>query len=331
MRTAAKDRRCAPGPWNLLEIHRAFGKGPAAGACPGNLFTRYGRAYHQPAPWRGSCLKINVDRSSGSIKETRVEQWFVFNIDQVLGFMLVLFRISLILFFMPFFGSQVIPNPAKAILCIVFSLAVFPKLSFSGHAFPASALGIALLFVGEAILALVFDLAVRVVFAAVQLGGELAGFSMGFSVGNMFNPMTGQQESSLSQLMYQFAIMVFLSGNGHLFLIKALGESFALVPPGGVIDLTVKASGLLAFSSQIFLLAIKIAAPVVASLFMVDLALALVSRAAPQMNVLFIGFPVKLGVGFLFIIMTFTAMARFLGEFATELPGLYENLMRGAG
>jgi flagellar biosynthetic protein FliR len=86
----------------------------------------------------------------------------------------------------------------------------------------------------------------------------------------------------------------------------------------------------LGFSSQIFVLAIKISAPVMVSIFLVDLALALVSRAAPQMNILVVGFPLKIGVGFLFLGLIFSLMARYIGEYIAHLVPVLDSLYRVA-
>jgi flagellar biosynthetic protein FliR len=131
--------------------------------------------------------------------------------------------------------------------------------------------------------------------------------------------------------MNQVTTMLFLCLNGHLVLIGALAQSFKLVPPGGLLINPVLGEHLITFSSQILVMALKIAAPIMASIFMVDLALALVARAAPQMNVLFVGFPLKIGVGFLFMTLVFAAMALYVGRFLDELVPMYTLVLKASG
>lgn len=195
---------------------------------------------------------------------------------------------------------------------------------------PADGWSLALMLFGEVIMGLLLDILIRLLFAGVQLGGHFVGFSMGFAMMNVVDPLTGTQEPITGHLLYQTTTLIFLSLNGHLFLLQGLSESFALVPPGGLLINPALLERLLPFSAIMFTLAIKIASPVLASLFLVDLALALVSRAAPQMNVLFIGFPLKVGVGFLFLTLVFTAVARFVGEYLTELGPMYHDLLRAS-
>jgi len=256
---------------------------------------------------------------------------FNFDPQTVFSFVLTLMRVSLIVFMLPFFGAAVLPNMVKGCLCVVLSLAVWPTLSFPGQVMPASIWTVAIMFIGEIILGLVLDIIIRIMFAAVQFGGHYIGFAMGFSLMNVADPLTGVQEPITGHLLYQTSLLIFLSMNGHLFLLQGLSETFALVPPGGLLINPALADHLLDFTGKIFVLGLRIAAPVMAALFLVDLALALVSRAAPQMNVLFIGFPLKVGVGFLFMTLVFTALARFIGDYIANLDPMYQTVLRASG
>lgn len=256
---------------------------------------------------------------------------FHFNPQTMFSFVLTFMRISLIVFLLPFFGGNIVPNVVKGALCVVMSLAVWPSLSFSGVMMPASPWALVLMFFGEIILGLMLDIIIRILFAAIQFGGHYIGFSMGFALMNVIDPLTGTSEPITGHLLYQTSMLLFLSMNGHLFLLQGLSESFALVPPGGLLINPALANHMLDFAGKIFVLGLKIASPVLASLFLVDLALALVSRAAPQMNVLFIGFPLKVGVGFLFMTLVFTALARFISDYIAGLGPMYETVLRASG
>lgn len=253
----------------------------------------------------------------------------LFNIQasHFFSFFLTFMRVSIVVFLLPFFGAGNIPNPVKGAFCLVLSLAIWPKLSFPGDMLPMNVLGLIVMFLGEMVLGLVLDIIIRFLFSAVMFGGHMVGFSMGFAMMNVLDPMTGTSDSVTAQLMYQCTILMFLSMNGHLFLLSGLAESFRLVPPGGLFITPALADSVLKFSGEMFVLALKISAPVVASLFMVDLALALVSRAAPQMNVIQIGFPFKVGVGFLFMTLTLTALSHFVGDYIADLGPMFTAVM----
>ena len=256
---------------------------------------------------------------------------FHFDPNQIFGFFLTLMRVSVLLFLLPFFGGSLVPNAVKGALCFIVALAIYPMLSFPGTLMPGNPWMLILMFLGEVILGLLLNILVSFLFAAVQSAGSIMGFSMGFTLMNSIDPMTGASESGLGHLMNQVTTMLFLSLNGHLVLIGALAQSFKLVPPGGLLINPVLGEHLITFSSQIFVMALKIAAPIMASIFMVDLALALVARAAPQMNVLFVGFPLKIGVGFLFMTLVFAAMALYVGRFLDELVPMYTLVLKASG
>ncbi|WP_457571049.1 flagellar biosynthetic protein FliR [Desulfovulcanus sp.] len=254
----------------------------------------------------------------------------LFNFDPptILSFFLTLFRISLVLFLLPFFGGESLPKPVKAVVCLVLTLGLWPGLSFPADYFPAHPLGIVVMLLGELILGLVLGLFVRFLFAAIQTGGQLIGFQMGFAMINVIDPISGISEAVTAHFLYMTSLLIFLSLNGHLFLLKGLAQSFELVPPGGLLITPQLVNQIFLFSGQIFVLAIKIAAPVMTAIFLVDLALALISRAAPQMNVLFVGFPIKIGVGFLFLGLLFKIMTEYMSDFVLNLGMYFEQLLR---
>jgi len=253
----------------------------------------------------------------------------IFNFDpkMVLSFYLTLFRISVVLFVMPFFGDT-LPNVIKATLMIVLTLAVWPKLSFAASYYPANAMNIAVMFAGEVVLGLTLGCIVRMIIAAVQIGGAIINFQMGFSMVNSIDPLTGQEEPMTTHFIYMCTMLTFLSLNGHLHLIRALGASFDLVPPGGLFLSPELMTEVMVFSKQMFLLGVRIAAPVIMALFLVDLALALISRTAPQMNILVMGFPLKIAVGFLFLSYVMQMMSDYVSNFISSMDSVMLHLMQ---
>ena len=256
---------------------------------------------------------------------------FNFDPNATFSFFLTLFRISLILFVLPFFGGQAIPKTVKAALCLVMAYALWPRLSFPGVMFPANPWDILFVLAGELMIGLILSLVVRFLFAAVQMGGQLIGFQMGFAMINVVDPLTGASVVITSHFLYMTTLLTFLSLNGHLYLLQGLADSFALIPPGGLLISGVLGESMVHLAGQIFVLAVKIAAPVMAALFLVDLALALVGRAAPQMHVLILGFPLKIGVGFFFLGILFTTLARHVGAFIVNMGPMFHQLLRAMG
>ncbi|MDC0335455.1 flagellar biosynthetic protein FliR [Pseudodesulfovibrio sp.] len=257
--------------------------------------------------------------------------FFGFNPGDVISFYLTLIRISVILFLLPFFGGNSIPKNVKAALSLVLALALWPQLSFPAELLPAHPLGIALMIMGELIIGLILGLLVNFLFGAVQFGGQIIGFQMGFAMVNVVDPITGVSNAVTAHFLYMCTMLTFLVLNGHLFLLSAVGMSFEYIPPGSILITPGLANHILEFSNLMFTLAIRIAAPVMSALFLVDLSLALISRAAPQMHVLVLGFPVKISVGFFFLGFIFSIMSTYVGDYLQELALIYKTVMKLAG
>lgn len=257
-----------------------------------------------------------------------MEAIFTLNVPAITSFLLTLMRISLVVFLLPFYGGESIPATIKGAVCIVLALAVWPHLSFAGSYFPAHPFGIALLMLGELLVGLMLGLYVYFIFAGVQTAGQLMGFQMGFSMMQIADPMSGQQMPGLANFLYMVAIVIFLTLDGHLYLLQALAGSFAIMPPGGFVARPELLSEIITLSAHMFILAVKVAGPILAALFLIELALALMARAAPQMNLLIIGMPIKIAVGFFFMFIVFTLLARTIEDSIHDLGPLFRNLLR---
>lgn len=253
----------------------------------------------------------------------------LFSLDPnvTLTFLFALMRVSLIVFLMPFFGGQTVPAPVKAAICLTLTIALWPRLPLVGAQMPGHPFALAVMLGAELVLGLILGLAVRFLFAAIQTGGQLIGFQMGFAMVNVVDPDSGAAEAVTAHFLYMVSLLTFLSFNGHLHLLSGLMQSFDLLPPGSILISARLATHIFALSGQIFVLAIQIGAPVIAAILLVDLALALISRASPQMNVLIIGFPVKISVGFLFLGIIFEIISLHMEGFVSRTALLFSQLI----
>lgn len=253
---------------------------------------------------------------------------FAFNPADFMSFLLTLIRVSLIVFLLPFFGADSIPSLVKAALSIVLTLTIWPHLSLPAAQFPAHPWNITLVVLGEVVMGLVLGLVVHFIFAGIQTGGQMIGMQMGFSMINLADPLSGNQTTATSHFLYMVAILVFLVLDGHLFILQALAGSFALVPAGGLSINAPLTIDILELSKGMFVLGVKIAAPVMAALLLVELALALMGRAAPQMNLLTMGFPIKIAVGFFFMGLVFVLISTLMETVVIDLGPTFDHLMR---
>jgi flagellar biosynthetic protein FliR len=138
---------------------------------------------------------------------------------------------------------------------------------------------------------------VNIVFTAVRFAGSVAGMQVGFAIVNAYDPMSNSQISVISQLYYLTAVLIFFGSGAHHILVGAMFQSCIAVPPFSPVDPAAGAWHLVREFSQIFSLGLRIAGPVVVVLFLVSASMGVVVKTVPQINVLVVGFPVKIAVG----------------------------------
>ena len=254
----------------------------------------------------------------------------VYNYDpaSVLSLLLTMMRVSIVMFMLPVFSTNNIPTQVKAAITIVFCLGVWPHLTLPAAALPAHPFDVALMMLGEMVLGLVLGMAVNFLFMGIQAGGELLGFQMGFTMINFADPLTGNQTGATAFFLWMVSLLIFLALDGHLYMIKGFVASFDLVPPGQLFIGPMILRQIMYLASQMFVLALQIAAPVMVALFLVEVSLGLMARTSPQIPIMEFGFPIKIGVGFFFLGLLMVIMAERIAAFVQGLDGLFGNLLR---
>ncbi len=235
----------------------------------------------------------------------------VSTIEQFQVFFWILLRVAVVLFLLPLFGARGLPAMWKAGFSMIMAAALFHAIPPQIPS-PQSLTQFGLAVCSEVLLGVVMALGVKFLFASVQLAGQFLGFQMGFNMASVLDPQTGGQSSVMSQFMYLFMVLVFFAVNGHHLFIRALAYSFEAVPPGGFGLQGSVVTGLIKASNQMFVLALKLAAPIMVALFLSNLCLGIVARTVPQVNILMVGFPVNIGLGMILLGLTFTGLAPFL-------------------
>jgi flagellar biosynthetic protein FliR len=212
-------------------------------------------------------------------------------------FALILIRVSVLVFLAPIFGSDLIPYLIKVALALMLALILTPLVKVNPGLLPADLWGFVPLILGELFIGLSLTLILRLVLEGVQMAGQYIGFQMGFAIVNVINPQTGTQASVLSQFAYILALVIFLAVNGHYIVIKALMQSFDLVPVGRPLLDSIVFREVSNAMAQMFVIAIKIGAPALVVLFCVKVSMGIVAKTVPQMNVLFVGMPLYIIIG----------------------------------
>ena len=208
---------------------------------------------------------------------------------------------------LPVFSQRAVPMRVKIGLAAFIAIAAQPSLpAFAVVALdsPAAAMVVA----QQVLVGVLLGFAVRVVFAAVELGGELIGLQMGLNFAGFFDPATASQGTASSRFFGTMVAFLFVIVNGHLAVIAALVRSFEVFAVGAEPFAFLRQLQPQAWGAEIFALGLWIALPLVGMLLFVNLVLGVISRVAPQINIFAIGFPVTLGVGLVGMLLTLPLM-----------------------
>ena len=229
---------------------------------------------------------------------------FDVNITELAILLSIVLRLSIILFMLPIFSSAGVPSALKALTVIALSVMLFPVIRKSIQPVPFELASFTSVIFGELIYGILFSLSMLLVISAFQLAGELIGFEMGFGFSQTADPMTGARFTVLAVWTQLIATLVFLSINGHHMILKILVESFKTVPIGSFALDSALFSKMLLISGMLFILAVKLAAPVLAVLILTQIGLGLMSKFAPQINILATSFPLTITLGMFFLGLT---------------------------
>ncbi|MCX7982201.1 MAG: flagellar biosynthetic protein FliR [Syntrophales bacterium] len=250
----------------------------------------------------------------------------VLQIEQVIGFILVLMRVGAIFIMMPVFGERVVPAQVKAGISVIIAIIVYPVLKVDVTGLKAATtVELLIRMTGEVLIGVAIGFIARIVFAAVQTAGELMGFQMGVAIANVVDPVSSTQISILSEFLYLVALLVFVTVDGHHLFLASIGESYRVIPiMQGVLNARA-AQEMLLLTKDVFVIGFKIAAPVLAVIIFVNVGLGLIARTVPQINVFIVGFPLQVFMGLLFLGI---AMPFIVALIAHEIDGVWPEVRR---
>ena len=247
-------------------------------------------------------------------------------------FFLLFVRITAMMAFAPLLSSGSIPRIAKIALALMSAALVFPMVQASGYPIPDSGLAYAAIAIGEAMIGIIMGFILAIIYAAFQTSGQMFSLQMGFGASQVFDPLAQIEIPLMGQFLNLVAMFVFVFTQGfQKIFLTGVYYSFQSVR---AVDLVLLRDDLLTTMlrglSALFQNALIIALPILGTLFVIQIVMGLLGKAAPQMNLLVMGFPISIGVAFIIILVTIP----FLMESFDRLIGVgFDHLMvffRGA-
>ena len=235
-------------------------------------------------------------------------------------------RIGAFIMVAPLVGSAFVPRTARLLLGVALTIVISPVLQ-AYPAPPVLSLAGGILVAQEIIVGIAMGFAVQLLFDAITLGGQAIAMSMGLGFAVFLDNARGINVPVLGQFFLILGVLIFLSVDGHLALIRLIAESFDLLPisDGG---LSLPAIGmLLEWTAQVFVLALKIALPALAALIVVNLSFGVMSRAAPTLNLFAVGFPVAMLLGFVIVYLNIGSLAENISAFLAATLAMLPDLI----
>jgi flagellar biosynthetic protein FliR len=237
-------------------------------------------------------------------------------IEKLLGFVMVLTRVSAFFLVAPFFSWKAIPVRLKIPLVLLISVFISMAVPFADDVRTAGTLKAVLLISNEALYGLALGLIVVIIFTVVKFSGRIAERQMGLAMAQVLDPLTGDSGQPLGTLLETMFILLFLSANGHHLFLLIISRSYAAFPAGSIPAVSALTGGIIEAGSTMMIAGLRLAAPLLGAFLLMMVALAVLARVAPEMNILFISFPLRVGLGLLMAGVFLPFVSGFVGEFA---------------
>lgn len=244
------------------------------------------------------------------------------------GYMWPLFRIAAIIATAPVLGARYVPVRIKIFMVLALTMIIAPNVPSVPEVDPISLPALAII-VQQLVIGAATGLLMAMVFSAFVIGGEIIATKIGLGFASVVDPQMGVQTPVISQFYVVLLTLVFMSLNGHLVIIRELANSFTSIP--------ISAQGLerdtfwqlVAWADHMFKGAVLMALPAITTLLIVNVALGIIMRAAPQFNILSVGFPVTLMVGFIVMLVTLPVVVpQFVQAIEVGIEGVRQILNR---
>ena len=240
-------------------------------------------------------------------------------LSDIYRLLLMIFRTGAFLMTVPVFGHMTIPRVLRVWIVILLSFIIFPSTLVVRITPPATLVQLIIAIFNEIFIGLLMGFAIIIVFSAVQYAGQLVGMQMGLAIANVWDPMGAGEISLVGEFYYLLSLILFLTIDGHYYVIDALVRCFTIVPvSGGGFHASI-GEYLVTLTGMIFVVAIKLSVPVIITLFIMNVILGIVARTVPQMNVFIVGFPLAIGVGFALIAFTLPVFRIILEKVFLEI------------
>jgi len=251
--------------------------------------------------------------------------------DIVAG-MLVLLRVSSMVLFLPVLGHQLVPTQIKVGLIAILAIIIYPVVRGTLPELSFAPVPLALMAGKELLIGGMIALLAQLMFASIQMAGQVMSYQMGMAIANVFDPASSAQIAIVGQIAVVLAMLLWVAVGAHHAVILALADSFTIFPMGH--EWSIHGwDALNDAAADMFVLSIRLCAPVMLLMLVAYAALGLLSRAVPQIQIFFVSFPLTISLGLIFFTLSLPAFISLVGDnfssFAIRIPRFLQLLAGG--
>lgn len=244
-----------------------------------------------------------------SVTSAQLDAWLA-----LLMFPLV--RILAMISTAPVLGNKQVPKRVKIGFSALLAILIAPTLTTLPQVAVGSPQGL-LIIIQQIIIGIAMGFTMRLIFTAVEMAGELSGLQMGLGFASFYDPMNSSYSPIIARWLGMIAVLAFLATDGHLYMLSVLAESFKTLPVGDAMPHQGFYS-VVNWGGSIFAFGLQIALPIVAALLITNIALGILTRAAPQLNLFAVGFPITLTIGFVVLAVSMPYLSPMLDRIVQE-------------
>lgn len=250
-------------------------------------------------------------------------------LPQFQAFLVLISRIGGLLAALPVLSGRVVPMKAKVVLVLALGALLAPSIPLPAMSDDPATLAAGL--VSEMVIGLAIGLAVRLFFAALEVAGEMVGVQMGFGVVQLFDPATSHHTPLMAQFFTLLASLVFLSMNAHMMIVATILSSYEAIPAFGASLPASAGDDVLRLSQHMFTIGLKLAAPVLVVILLINILLAILGRAVAQINVFVLSFPVTIAGGLVVLGLAMPFIISLLTSEIERLQLTIQGLLKALG
>ncbi len=246
------------------------------------------------------------------------------------AFMFPLARILALVASAPVIGSKQVPIRVKVGFAMLMTFVIAPTLDIPANIEISSGTGLFIL-MQQILVGLAMGFCMRLVFTAIEMAGDIMGMQMGLGFATVYDPINSANSQVIAQFLGIVAALAYLSMNGHLYMLSTLAESFQVFPISTNIPSASAMHTLTLWGGSIFSQALRLSLPLIGALLITNLALGILTRSAPQLNIFAIGFPITLVVGFVTLMLTLPYLSPLLEMFTESGQDVMLRIARELG